>query len=536
MMTKAISLLIFLFIASTPFSQEVDKKILNWYNKGKYGMNTDATYKKLLADKKGSPVIVAVIDSGVDIEHEDLQGHIWINADEIPDNGIDDDNNGYIDDIHGWNFLGNAEGEILNDVQLEMTRLYSRYDSIYANRGYADLSDEEKLNFDLYKEVKEKVEKNIEECEENIKSYEKDLETFRKANEALKELCDGECDFKQLKEFTKDEAHEDHAFALMRMWLYGFDTFEEYVDAYEYWKNQLAYNYNPTIYPRTLVGDNPADFSNTIYGNNNVRGEGAEHGTHVSGIIAGIRGNGLGGDGVSDFAIIMPIRAVPDGDERDKDVALAIRYAVDNGAKIINMSFGKGYSPYQDEVIAAFRYAEENGVLLIHAAGNEADNNDEVENYPTSKYESMNERFSNWIEVGASSRFGKVKVKKGYITQWGLVTDFSNYGKEMVDVFAPGHDIFSTVPDNEYDIYDGTSMASPMVAGVAALLKSYYPELTMIEIKDIILESVQDLGDTEVVLIGKKNRLVPFKDMCVTGGVVNVFNAVQLAEKRTSNK
>ena len=524
-----------LLISVNSWSQDFDKKIVNWYNKDGVGMNTDNAYKKLLAEKKSTPVIVAVIDSGVDIEHEDLKGHIWINEDEIPGNGIDDDNNGYIDDVHGWNFLGNTKGENLVDVQLEMTRIYARLDSVYAGRGYEDLNDEEKTSFDLYKDVKESVEKAIKEATENKVSFEDGLEDYKKAHEELDSKCGGFCNFKQLKAYQKDPAYAEMADDLMRLMSYGFN-FDEYMEAYEYWCHELDYNYNLTIYPRSLVGDDPANFKQIGYGNNNVLGLHAEHGTHVSGIIAAIRGNGLGGDGVADNALIMCLRAVPDGDEEDKDVALAVRYAVDNGAMVINMSFGKSYSPYQDEMIAAFAYAEEHGVLVVHAAGNEALNNDEGGNFPTAKYPAMSTKFNNWIEVGASTRYAEVKLKKGYIKQRGLVTDFSNYGKEMVDIFAPGHDILSTVPDNQYDVYDGTSMAGPMVAGVAALLKSYYPSLTMFEIKDIIFDSALQLQETTVVRPGERPKLVPLGDICVTGGVINVYNAVLLAEERSAKK
>ena len=366
--------------------------------------------------------------------------------------------------------------------------------------------------------------------------YEKDLERFRKADHKMKEKLGEDYTFSGVKKLQDDPQYESEATSIMTMWMYGFGTFEEYEDGYNYWKNSLAYNYNTEFNARAIIGDDPSNFGEIGYGNNNVRGLGAEHGTHVAGIICGVRGNKLGGDGVSDAALIMPLRAVPDGDERDKDIALAIYYAVDNGAQIINMSFGKSYSPYQSEMIAAFSYAEERGVLVVHAAGNEAADNDNSENYPTSLYKGMEKRFSNWIEVGASTRYLKYKLKKGYIKNWGLVADFSNYGQEMVDVFAPGYDILSTIPDNQYDVYDGTSMASPMVAGVAALIKSYYPELTMLEIKECIINSVQDLGEQEVIRPGARPEVVLFDELSVTGGVVNAYNACLLAEKMCKSK
>jgi subtilisin family serine protease len=518
-------LLLFIFIWSTNVAaQDVDKKLLNWYNGTKYGMHTDKAYESLLADKKSTTVVVAVIDSGVDIEHEDLKGKIWVNTDEIPDNGIDDDKNGYIDDVNGWNFLGAPDGENLNDVQLEMTRLYIRYDKIYAGREYADLSDEEKVDYDLYKEVKEKVDKHIESSKKGIKNMEETYEKFVESDKKLKKHFGGDYTAKDLKKLKKDPNLSKDAGSMLRLYSFGMEI-EDFKGYIKYYQADLDYTYNININPRTLVGDDPSDFNDKYYGNNDVEGPDAGHGTHCAGIISAVRGNGIGNDGVADNVQIMSIRTVPNGDERDKDVALAIRYAVDNGAQVVNMSFGKGYSPYQDEVIAAVRYAEEKGVLLVHAAGNEGKDIDEAD------------KFTNWIEVGASSVNKKAKIKKGYLVRVGLAADFSNYGDEMVDVFAPGHDIFSTVPQSDYDVYSGTSMACPMVVGVAALLKSYFPKLTMFEIKDIIFSTVQDVGDLETPLPGdENNKMVPFKSLSVQGGVVNVYNAVLKAEEVSAKK
>jgi subtilisin family serine protease len=266
------------------------------------------------------------------------------------------------------------------------------------------------------------------------------------------------------------------------------------------------------------------------------------HGSHCSGIIAAIRGNNLGGDGVADNVLIMPIRAVPNGDERDKDIALGIRYAVDNGAQVINMSFGKKYSPQSEEVIKAIRYAEAKGVLCVHAAGNSGlltDDQEKNGNFPSPQYPSMSSRFTNWIEVGASTRYGKAQEtkmnKKGKVKKQGhngLAASFSNYGTKTVDVFAPGLEIYSTVPQSEYLSIQGTSMAAPMVAGLAALLKGYYPELTMIQVKEIIFESVKDVSQ-KITPIPGGDKEVKFGELSTTGGIVNTYNAVKLAEQKT---
>lgn len=508
------------------------QKVMNWYNGSKFGMHTDKAYNKLLAGKKSTPVIVAVIDSGVDIEHEDLKGHIWTNKDEIPANGIDDDNNGFIDDVHGWNFLGNAAGENLNDVRLEVARLYKELGDKFEGKSFADLEEDEKEDYATYKKVKEEVDNVRKSSQDGLDQLEEVYTMFEEADEKLKKELGENYTTKQLKKAKKNPAISKEADLMYKYHKSGF-TFLDLQAYYEYSESQLAYNYNPELTVRAeIIGDDVTDFTDHNYGNNNVEGPDAGHGTHCAGIIGAVRGNGIGNDGVADNVLIMSIRAVPNGDEWDKDVANAIRYAVDNGAQVINMSFGKAYSPEQEGVIAAIRYAEEKGVLLVHAAGNEGHDNDLGNNFPTPKYASMSNKFTNWIEVGASTRHKKAKYKKGYLAKPGFTADFSNYGDEMVDVFAPGYDIYSTVPQSEYDIYDGTSMAAPMVSGVAALLKSYYPSLSMLEIKDIILSSVQKTGDRTTPLPSDLTKQVTLDELSVTGGIVNVYNAILQAEQK----
>ncbi len=527
-MTKLKNLLglTFVFLMFTVNAQQVNKKIVNWYNGKKYGMSTDKAYKKILSKKTPKKVIVAVIDSGVDIEHEDLKDIIWTNKDEIPNNGIDDDKNGYIDDVHGWNFLGNKDGENLNDVQLEMTRIYQTLDKVYKGKSYADLTDEEKKDYDLYKEVREKVKENRADAEKQLKQMESLYETFSEADTRLRKHFGGDYTAKDLKKLKKDPELSDDASMMNRLFKAGIsvDKFKDYVEHYQ---SQVDYHYNPDINPRELVGDNPNDFNDTDYGNNDVEGPDAFHGTHCSGIIAAIRNNGIGNNGVADNVWIMPIRAVPNGDERDKDIALAIRYAVDNGAQVVNMSFGKSYSPQSEEVIKAIRYAEEHGVLLVHAAGNSGEDIDDQEanpNFPSPKFPSMSKRFTNWIEVGASTRYKK-----------HLAASFSNYGDETVDIFAPGLEIWSTVPQSEYEIAQGTSMAAPMVTGLAALLKAYYPELTMLQIKDIILKSGKDVS-MKITPIPGGDTKVSMGDLSITGKIANTYNAVKMAEEMTAGK
>jgi subtilisin family serine protease len=432
---------------------------LNWYNKEDQGMYTEKAYS-YLKKKKSQTVIVGVIDSGVDIEHEDLKGQIWINEDEIPNNGIDDDNNGYIDDMHGWNFLGNAKGEHVNDARLEKTRILAQLKDKY--EGIDPNSIDQDDEYRLYLQVKEDV-------------------------------AAGRAQFEQYMDMIDQLPKE----------------------AQDYIRSQMDYNLNVDFDDRSLIGDDPDDFTDTNYGNNDVEGPDALHGTHVSGIIGALRGNGLGGDGVAENVKIMSLRAVPNGDEFDKDIALAVRYAVDNGAMVINMSFGKAYSPHQKEVYEAFKYADEKGVLLIHAAGNDAKDIDVEPNYPTSMYSFQTEPLDHFVTIGASTK------NKGA----EMVASFSNYGAKGVDVFAPGFEIYNTVPQSEYMNLQGTSMAAPMVAGAAAMLKSYFPELSMKEIKEALYSSSV-----------RYPKVAGFSDKSVTGGVINIYNAAKVCKKLAKKK
>jgi subtilisin family serine protease len=504
-----LTLSIFAFGITNLVYGQVDKKVLNWYNGGGTGMQTEKAYKKL-KNRKSSTVVVAIIDSGMDIEHEDLKGKIWVNEDEIDGNGIDDDKNGYIDDVHGWNFLGNAEGENANDIRLEMTRIYAELDKKYGNAPFTISSEEESAEFDLYLEVKEEVESTRQYAQMVLGVVEQRMASADESGKAQMQRA------------------KDH-----------FET-------------QLNIHYNPDHDGRALIGDDVNDFTDINYGNNDVEGPDAFHGTHVGGIVGAVRGNELGGDGVANDVKLMSIRAVPNGDEFDKDIALAIRYAVDNGASIINMSFGKAYSPNAMEVYEAFKYADSQGVLLVHAAGNDNKDIDEEPNFPTSMYKFQDRKLDHFLTIGASTRFpsevknidvetkakgnpeklAKLRMKNQFAGN-DLSADFSNYGKKGVDVFAPGFEIYNSVPQSDYAAIAGTSMACPMVSGAAAMLKSYFPEMSMKEIKDVLLSSSTKYIGESVVLPGGKSydpnkvsETIDFGNLSVTGGVINLYNAV----------
>jgi len=511
-----------LLLSYSGSAQDVDPDIINWYNGKKYGMSTDKAYKKLLKGKKANTVIVAVLDSGTDLEHEDLQAIIWTNKGEIAGNGIDDDKNGYIDDVHGWNFLGNAKGENINDVQLEKTRLYVKLGNEFEGKSEGDISSDRKDDFKLYQSVKTEVETEIKQAQTALTQYKSMHEMFKAPHDRLVKHFGREFTADDLGSLTGTDFEKDGKM-FEQLFSQGA-SLSDLEGAINHFESSLSCHLNTDLDARKIVGDNPEDFNDKSYGNNDSEGPDALHGSHCSGIISAIRGNELGGDGVADNVLIMPIRAVPNGDERDKDIALGIRYAVDNGAQVINMSFGKKYSPQAEEVIKAIRYAEAKGVLCVHAAGNSGlltDDQEKNGNYPSPQYKSMSSRFTNWIEVGASTRYKKK-----------LAASFSNYGVKTVDVFAPGLEIYNTGPQGSYITIAGTSMAAPMVSGLAALLKGYYPELTMIQIKEIVFESVKDVSKKTTPIPGG-DKEVTFAELCSTGGIVNTYNAVKLAKKKT---
>ncbi len=464
------------------------------------GMSVDRAYNELLKGKKGIKIIVGVIDSGMDIDHEDLKGHIWKNAKEIAGNNKDDDKNGYIDDVNGWNFLGEATPE-----NLELTRIVKKGPN---TPNYAAAKAE--LDQKLAAMMQQKPQADM------FFNADKDIRTHLKKE--VYTLAD-------LKAITTTDANliksRDLMINVAGQAGPGFqDEIKSYVD---YVYDQVKYNLNVSFDGRK-TGDNPDDMTSKFYGNGNVKGpnvEDALHGTHVAGIIAQLKANGKGGDGViANNVEIMTLRAVPNGDEYDKDIALAIRYAVDNGAKVINGSFGKDYSPHADWVQEAIKYAASKDVLFVHAAGNDSKNIDTEPNFPTDELNGA-EVADNWLNIGA--------LNKEYGSN--LVAPFSNFGVRNVDVFAPGMEIYATVPNNKYKMEQGTSMASPNAAGVAALVRSYYPNLTAKQVKQILMDSGTPI--TLTVSLGEQKERTSFTNSCKSGKIVNAYNAIMMAEKMT---
>ncbi|MCH2200123.1 MAG: S8 family peptidase [Flavobacteriales bacterium] len=505
------------------------EKTNDWFNSDLLddqvaGISVDKTYATLIDGRQGEEVVVAVIDSGVDIEHEDLVNVIWVNEDEIPDNGIDDDGNGYIDDIHGWSFISGPGGDVHYD-NLEFTRVYKELKGRFEGKAKGDIAKEDKDDYKRFLYFEDQFGKRVAKAKGEYEEFKQVVDIYNYAKIQMEKVF-GHEDY-TLEDVKSLEGGDEASNALRDFMVQALENdLEGAIDeGLEHFQNTLTYSYNLEFHSRDKVGDDPNDLSDRFYGTNRVEGPRADHGTHVAGIIAAERGNGIGIDGVADKARIMVLRVVPDGDERDKDVANAIRYAADNGAKIINMSFGKSYSPDKSYVDEAVKYAEGKGVLMIHAAGNSSKNNEKTNNFPNPVMEDPREISPLWIEVGASGP--EIET---------LASSFTNYGKKAVDVFAPGVDINSTVPDSKYEENSGTSMAAPVVSGLAALIWSYYPELKAKDVKDIVVNSYKWYGKIKVDHPGKSGKEVKFSKLSRTGGVVNAYNAFRMANEKRKEK
>jgi subtilisin family serine protease len=505
---------------------------------GYYGVSAQKAYALIKSKNlKSKTVLVAVIDTGIDTLHEALKPVLWVNPKEIPGNGIDDDKNGYVDDINGWNFIGGKDGRNVKEDSQEEARIYHGLKAKYEGREINDyeLAAADKQEYSLWKKAKAKI------FEEGENSEAIDILILRKIFSNLKEsdsilkvavgknvFTGNELNSFIAKDYTTRKAKND-LLGLMRLNNKMDETnaafmegFSEYAGGEE--RKEEAKNYPPKNYRAEIVKDDENNITDRSYGNNDIMASFSSHGTHCSGIIAGIN-NGKGINGIADNVRIMMLRAVPEGDEHDKDIANAIRYAVDNGAKIISMSFGKDFSPEKKWVDEAFRYAESKNVLLVKAAGNDNKNIDVEESYPSATYLDGKGKAGNVITVGASG-----DPKTG-----GLTAYFSNFGKKEVDVFAPGVKIYSTLPgSNNYGNQNGTSMACPLVAGIAALTLEYFPNLTAKQLKYVIEHSA--LPPNYKVVKPGSDKMVNMSDVCKTGGIVNAYEALKLAASLKTEK
>ncbi len=516
----------------------LNKENLNWYNldqveDGIEGVSVNKTYNLLIKDKKpAKKITIAVIDSGFDYTHPDLKERVWINIDEIPDNGIDDDHNGYIDDIHGWNFIGSQNGEAVMYETYEEIRLFRKYHPLFKDvADKKEVPSDLKKKYEVYLKCKEfyfrertehhKMRKNLQKFGKNYLASLKILVKHYGTEKLDKVLTS--------KDDTDDEIVQNAKKFILRCYQNGM-TWKKFKQAKNLNDIELDKHLNIHFNPRKIIADNPYDLTDINYGNNDVM-DLSFHGTFVSAIICANRMNDVGIDGINDKVDIMALRAISKGDEYDKDVALAIRYAVDNGAQIINMSFGKRFSPEKEFVDAALKYAQKKNVLVVQGAGNESADLSKVTFYPTDRLNN-GETLNNYIKVGATSRTANLN----------FCGSFTNYCNKHVDILAPGVDIISLYPKSRYYQGNGTSFSSPVVSGVAALVWSYYPKLKASELKNILLKSSTDYSKLKVLKPSKKRgknekpKQVKFKTLSKTGGVVNAFNAFSMAAELYEKK
>jgi len=513
-----------------PAGIETDKPPANWFNldrekDGVIGMSTERAYADLLKGRQSKTVIVAILDSGVDITHPDLREKIWTNAGEIPGNGIDDDRNGYIDDMHGWNFNGGKDGASVQYDTWELTRLYVAYARRFEERDPEEIAAAEEDEFGEYLSLKKEFDTTLRQAQSAHKEIVDALDAYGQAERKLQAFL-GRITLTDewIEAIESDDEETMNARNLILHYHKNGWRRETFERSKKIQETLIKYKLNRDFDPRHIVGDNDADPSERDYGNNDVIGPDAFHGTLDAGIVGAVRKNGIGIDGIADDVLIMAVRIAPcSGDERDKDVANGIYYAVENGARIINLSVSKSRSPFKAAVDEAVRFAQKAGVLIVTGSGNEGKNIDGAFPYPNRKYGDGSTENPFWIVAGASA----------WKADQNLAGDFSNYSRENVDLFAPGVAITSLIPGEEIATVDGTSQAGPMVSGVAALVWSYFPELSTAQLKKILLDSATGLDALRVTIPGQRARTIAFSELSRTGGIVNAHGALRLALERS---
>ncbi|KAB1071337.1 S8 family serine peptidase [Tamlana haliotis] len=489
------------------------------------GMSLNKAYE-FLKDKSAQPILVGVIDSGIDIDHEDLRSMLWTNPSDNTTNNSDDDNNKYIDDIHGWNFLGGTENEAIY-ARNGLTREYAKYLKRFEGANEASVAEADRVDYQKYLELKEEYETSSEQYQEMYDKYTAIVQSIDAADLEVRTALNKE-------DYTLEEVkalpETDNTKMVIEVLAQGAtmeDAKTPYAVPLSALSDILKKKFNPNFIGRQ-TNDDPYDISDVVYGNNLVKGSLTKesHGTHVAGIILGDRSNQKGVNGVTNKAKLIAVRAVPNGDEHDKDVALAIHYMVDNGAKVINMSFGKTISPNPEWVYNALKYAASKDVLIVKAAGNDGENIDIITMYPNDAMNNRNEFTDNVLTIGATAPFFNEK----------LVAGFSNYGKYTVDIFAPGADIYSTIPNNEYRFKSGTSMATPEVSGVAALIRAYYPELSAPQVKQIIMNSGSKVDLDVIIPNTEDKKKMNFSEFSKSGRILNAYNALKMADAIVSKQ
>ena len=495
------------------------------------GISLDRAYTYVLKRQKAKDdVIVAIIDSGTDIYHDDMEGHIWTNDDETNGNKTDDDGNGYIDDIHGWNFIGNTSGENLLYANLELARIIRKYKAQFNDKPEEEISSDELDTYQKYKRLLEEYNEEL----EDIKNHQKRANSLVERLEQAQKFVNGKLGKKshtleELEKIVAQDSMEEKHLAFIKNLIANDLIPQDYYNYRESNNNRFNYNMNLNYDDRQIVGDDPYNINDVNYGNNDIVGfpEKETHSTRVCGMITSYHSPDRKGNGFSDRIKIMPLRVSPRGSAYDKDVALAIRYAADNGAKVINMSFGKDHFTHKEWVLDAIKYANKKNVLIVTSAGNSRLNIDDKEVYlDDTEINNTDETVNNFIKVGAST----------HTLDKNLVSSISNYGKLKVDIFAPGAGIYTIWPNSENRSDRGTSLSSALVAGIAALIWVYYPKLSAAEVKDIILQSGTSY-DIMVSVPGTKDKeQKPFSEFSKSGKIVNVYNALLMAEQVARKK
>ncbi len=526
------------------FAWGQDAKFWHWKDLEKEGVHGVSLFKaqQLLIESKlkPTPIVIAILDGGIDTNHHQIRPLLWNNPKEIPGNQIDDDKNGYIDDIHGWNFLGNATGQNVDKASDEKSRIYHRYKNEFKQEKLDSVNwdakkkstytswrqaaaeivftEEDADNLAFIKMAKNAVVKMgfilIREMEDSNFTAEK-LETYQPIG---KITADTKISYLRTLQALGIDRMNGHQSIV--------DDLNEYIAGKE--KAAISLETPPEDIRKLIIKDRYEDLKDQYYGNNNITGPNAKHGTHVAGLAAGIIDTIFTKSNFNNPIKLMGVRVVPDGDEYDKDIALGIRYAVNNGAKIINMSFGKSFSPEQAWVDSAIRYAASKDVLIIHSAGNESYDLNNKTVYPSPYSSSFNNKAINMITVGASS---------DPIIAESLLTDFSNYGNQIVDLFSPGNKIYSSLPNQTYGFTNGTSMSAPILSHIAAIVRAYFPKLSAIEVKAILLQSCWKPEDENSIFpIPQKDQSKKLKELSAEGGIINAALCIQNAIKFQSNK
>ena len=490
---------IMLLLVSTMSAQTAaDDVYAGWYktwNDSLKGANITAAQQYLHSHKakKKRTVVVGIIDSGADTECLALKRALWTNAKEKI-NGKDDDHNGYVDDVHGWNFLGTKDGKFNmtsagTEEYRQFKRLYPKYKNVKSREEVADSNRKEyayymamrrkaKINsYLMFYEVAARKQKLMGEMDDMLKRAKLDVDTLTMGGMLNTEVA--------------DTLVKDTFVKLIMADLYKNPMTTRWDD---YVKKQRAdfalmgkriYSIEHDKDKRLLMGDNQEDATDRFYGNNMLNIEGMEHGNFVASVVAGNVVDDSRYSGVCVDARVMPVRVCPEGDEYDKDVATGIIYAVDNGAKIINLSLGKYTSPHPEMVNEAIAYAGKHDVLVIGAAGNNHLNIDSIAYFPAA-VDAKGQTLDNFIRVGGTAMDGSR-------------SSISNYGDHKVDIYAPGEYISGVYPGNKKDFANGTSVATPVVSGIAAMLRTYFPKLKATQLKRVLIETAREQNGLKLV-------------------------------------